>query len=90
MSDAQQIAARLNELSDFIDEANAKLDDGEVVNLTHLDDEVATLCEQTLSLPPQEAAQIQPAMADMISKLEELGTALKEFQESLKSKNGMS
>lgn len=90
MSNAQQITARLNELSDFIDEAQAKLNDGEVVNLTHLDDEVATLCEQALALPPQEAAQVQPVMGDMISKLEQLGASLKEFQDNLKSGDGAS
>lgn len=90
MSNTQQIAARLNELTDFIEEAQAKLNDGEVVNMTHLDDEVSALCDQTLALPPQEAAQIQPIMGEMISKLETLGIALKEFQANLKSNNGMS
>ena len=90
MSNAQQIAARLNELTDFIEEAQAKLESGEVMNMAHLDDEIAALCDQTVALPPQEAAQIQPIMGNMISKLEQLGISLKEFQDNLKSNNGMS
>jgi hypothetical protein len=89
MSKAQNIIIRLTELSSFIDEAQTKLDNGEIVNLTHLDDEVSTLCEETLSLPPQEAVQVQAVMAEMISKLEKLSVALQEFQDNLKSGNGM-
>ena len=87
MGNAEQITIRLQEMTSFIETAQAKLQKGEVVNLSHLDNEVAQLCDQTLKLPPQEASQVQPAMADMISKLEALGLALQEFQSNLKQGN---
>ncbi len=85
MSNAQDISARLQELSDFIESAHNSLSDGEVVNLSHLDGEIEKLCEATLRLPPADATQVQPVMADMISKLEALGLALQEFQNGLTS-----
>lgn len=86
MSNADQIAQRLQELANFIEESQVKLQQGEVVNLSHLDDEVGQLCDQALKLKPEEAVKIQPTMADMISKLEELGVALQDFQANMKAK----
>ncbi len=87
MSSADQIAQRLQELSSFIESAQQQLQKGEVVNLSHVDAEVAQLCDQTLKLKAEEAVQIQPVMAEMISKLEELGVALKDFQTHMKAKS---
>ena len=84
MTDTNSIISRLSELTDFITEALARLEDGEVLNLNHLDDEVEALCEKSMALPPAEAAKIQEPMSQMISKLEELGVALKDFQSNLK------
>lgn len=89
MSDANKIAARLQELTSFIEDARNKLSNGEIIKIAHLDGEIAQICNQTLSLPPKEAVQVQPIMANMISRLEELGLALKDFQNNLKSKNGL-
>ena len=86
MSDADQISQRLQKLASFIEESQAKLQQGEVVNLSHLDDEVGELCDQALKLKPEDAVKIQPIMADMISKLEELGVALQDFQANMKAK----
>jgi len=84
MSNAADIIERLQELTSFIEEAHQKLKDGEVVGLSHLDDEVAVLCDKTLKLQPKEAVKVQPIMADMINKLEKLGIALKDYQEAHK------
>ena len=88
MSNAEQIKSRLEELTSFIEEAQSELADGKVVNLSHLDNEVEELCQQTLSLAPQEAQQVQPVMATMISRLEELSVALQDFQKNLKNNEG--
>ena len=88
MTNAQNIALRLQELTNFIEEAHARLNQGEVVNLSHLDDEVGELCNAALTLPADQASQVQAAMAEMISKLESLGLALQEFQNGLKSQTG--
>lgn len=86
MSKADQIVDRLTQLTTFIETANMQLAKGEVVNLSHLDSEVDDLCNQTTSLPPTDIVKVQPVMANMISKLEELGLALKDFQAELKSR----
>ena len=85
MTDTNSIITRLNELTEFIAEAMARLEDGEVINLSHLDEEVEALCEKSMSLPPAEAAKVQEPMSQMISKLEQLGVALKDFQNNLKN-----
>lgn len=89
MSKSDEIIKKLNDITAFIEGAQQKLSEGEVINLTHLDGEVETLCQETLTLAPQEAAQVQPVMGNMISKLEELGLALKDFQSNLKNSNGL-
>ncbi|HPF77827.1 MAG TPA: hypothetical protein PLF01_00925 [Alphaproteobacteria bacterium] len=85
MSKADLIVQRLQELTSFIEDAQTKLQSGEVLSLSHLDDEVGQLCDQALNLPPQDAVKVQPVMANMISKLETLSIALKDFQSGLKA-----
>lgn len=86
MSKANDITQKLNALTQFIEDAQQKLQKGEVVNLSHLDAEVAQLCDDTLQLPPKEAVKVQPIMGNMIAKLETLGLALQDFQTALKEK----
>lgn len=85
MTNATTIKNKLGELTGFITEATTRLEDGEVINLSHLDDEVDTICNAAMSLPPAEAAKVQEPMSLMISKLEQLGLALKDFQSHLKT-----
>jgi len=80
------IITRLNALSAIIDEAQEKLQNQQVVNLSHLDAEVEQVCQKALSLPPPEAQKVQPAMAQMIEKLEILGQSLKDFQTTLQNR----
>ena len=75
-----QIETRLTELTAFIIECTEKVESGEMVDLSGLDDEIASLCERTVALPPPEATTLQPLMGDMIAHLEKLGVALKNFQ----------
>lgn len=86
MTNATEIVTRLKELTAFIEDAQERLKKGEVLNLSHLDGDVAELCEQTLQLSPSDAGRIQPLMGNMITKLEELGLALKDFQNHLKNR----
>ena len=89
MSSAEQIKQQLEEITSFIEEAQKKLQEGEVINLSHLDHDVEKLCQATLQLPPNDAVTVQPIMGSMISKLEELGLALKDFQTNLKDQNNI-
>ena len=89
MSDiVEAIKTRMIELTDFIQQADDTINGGQMVDLQGLDDEVASLCDRALALPPQEATQIQPLMADMITRLEALGASLQRFQDNLRSENG--
>jgi hypothetical protein len=81
-----QIKQNLNDLTAFIEQAQIKLAQGEVIDLSHLDKDVATLCEAAIQLPPTQAKDVQPAMGEMISKLEELSVGLKDFQSHLKER----
>lgn len=85
MSEKDNIITRMRDICDFIDDAAARVDAGEMVNLAGLDDDVASLCERTVNLPADDAAQIQPFMADMIGKLDRLGNALKDYQSRVRS-----
>ncbi len=86
MSNSDSITNKLKEMSLFIDQAEAALKKGEVINLSHLDKEVEKLCEQALNLPPEDAKAIQPIMGEVISKLENLALSLQNFQSSLKDR----
>ena len=85
MSEMEDIQARMRDICDFILSSAAQVDSGEMVNLAGLDDDVASLCERALALPPEEAAQVQPLMAEMISNLERLGQALRDYQDRARS-----
>ena len=88
MANPDQIIKRMNDVTHFIKGAQEKLKTGEVVNLSHLDSEVAQLCDQTLNMVKADAMKIQPAMAEMITQLETLGLQLKDFQNSFQPTGG--
>jgi hypothetical protein len=85
---AEDIQRRMTELTDFINETDQQVRDGHLSDLTGLDEEVASLCDRALALPPAQAVTIQPLMAKMISSLESLAKALEEFQNNLKTQGG--
>jgi hypothetical protein len=85
MSEVADILSRMQNVCDYIITSTTQVEAGEMVNLSGLDDDVAALCERAIALPPDQATQIQPLMADMISQLERLGTALRDYQDRLRS-----
>lgn len=88
MGAAEDIQNRMMELTDFITETDRQVREGTLTDLSGLDDEVASLCDRALALPPAQAAGIQPFMAKMISSLESLAQALDVFQRNLKNQDG--
>lgn len=78
------IRARMEKLNDFIMKAEDSVRDGKMMDLGSLDKDIADLCMKAVSLPPVEAKDLQPLMADMIGNLERLGGALKDFRDNLK------
>jgi len=75
------IRREMDTLTAFINDCVQSVEDGRIVDLKGLDDQVAALCDSALGLPPQDAAQIQSPMAAMISKVEALEQALRAFRD---------
>lgn len=85
MSGVDDIHGKLSHMTSFIKEARENVLRGQQVNLSGMDGEVAALCERVVGLPPDEARQVQPIMAEMISELEALGAALEGFKDQMNS-----
>ena len=81
---ATDIAEKMRKLSEFILDAEAKVRSGKMVDITSIDGDINLICARATSLPPAQALEIQPLMAELISNLERLGIALKDFKENLK------
>lgn len=79
-----QIIQRLTQMTEAIDEAQNNVAAGIIKDLTHMDNEMAQVCDDIVKLPPEEAAQVQPVMADMISRLEALAQSLQSFKSQMK------
>jgi hypothetical protein len=79
-----EIRAKMEKLTDFIREAEVIVRGGKMVDLSGLDRDVATICNKAVSLPPDQAREIQPLMAELIGSLEQLSGALVTYKEDLK------
>jgi hypothetical protein len=77
----EEIQKRLGELCQFITDSIQTVESGTMVDLSGLDEEVASICDHVVTLPPAEATQTQPLMAEMIGNLEKLGEALQKYQD---------
>lgn len=78
-----QIIARLNQTIDTIIQAQNDVAAGKVKDLSFMDKDVAVICNDIMKLNPDEAAQIQPIMADMITRLEQLASDLQAYKDNL-------
>lgn len=78
------IRARMEKLAAFIQDTEDTVRGGTMVDLTGLDREVALICNRAVALPPAQARDIQPLMAELIGNLERLSTALRDYKEGLK------
>lgn len=76
-----QVIKRLEEITETINKAQADVSAGIVQDLSFMDEEVASICGDILKLKPEDAAAVQPIMADMISRLEGLAQSLQSFKE---------
>lgn len=81
---APEIRAKMEKLTEFIRDAEASVRSGKMVDLSGLDRDVAMICNKAIALPPVEARDLQPVMAELIGNLEHLSTALKDYKEDLK------
>ncbi len=81
---AAEIRKKMEDLNNFIQDAEIALRDGKLKDLGGLDRDIGVLCTKAVSLPPAEARELQPLMAELIGNLERLGMALKDFKDNLK------
>lgn len=79
----QQFYARFEEKIAFLDALMARVTDGELVPLDTLDRDIDTLCKEVESADSAVAREVQPVMALMINRLDELVQALDAYKEKL-------
>lgn len=75
-----QILKRLEEIVVTINTAHDDISSGVVKDLSSMDQEVTKICADIVKLEPTDATQVQPIMADMISRLEGLAQSLQSFK----------
>lgn len=78
MSDS--LSERIQALIDTINQAIRQVQNGEIINLDDLDDEVSSVCEAAANPPLEEVEQVDEKMDLMIARLEELSQALDSFE----------
>ncbi len=85
MSD--DLKRRFEDLIEYINKANEDVLNNRIRKLADLDQTVTTLCHDVEAAEPVVAKDIQPLMAEMISKLDELAQNLTEFQQRQEEKS---
>lgn len=78
---AENLRKRLDAMIETVREACRRTESGTLADLGHLDEDVARLCADVERAAPDDAHAVGAAMGDMISALEDLARALKEFQD---------
>lgn len=81
---ADDIRTKMEKLTDFIRDAEDQVRSGVIRDLSGLDHDVAVICNKAVALPPAEARDIQPKMAELIGNLESLSQALVAFKDGQK------
>ncbi len=77
-----QIRDKMEKLTEFIRSAEDAVREGKIMDLSGLDHDVAIICNKAVTLPPADARDIQPMMAELIGSLESLSNALVAYKES--------
>ncbi len=80
---AAQVRQSMEDLKTFIQDSDAKVRGGTMVDLSGLESKVTMICTKATSLPPKDAMDIQPLMADLIGELERLTISLRDFRDDL-------
>lgn len=78
------LRTKMQALGEFISDAESAVRLGKIVDMAGLDRDVTIICQQAANLPPAQASEIQPHMADLIGRLERLAIALRDFKENKK------
>ena len=79
MTDKAELETQLNNIREVINQAQGKIEQGEVIDLSGLNLKVQDACRDVLALPPPEAKEFKSTMMDMVSSLNTLEQSLKTF-----------
>ena len=85
MNEADTLNERLQRHIDFIDEAVAQIRNGALPNLKPLDDAMR-LCTTVQKAKPAIAKELQPRMAEMIGRLDQLAMEIEAYRKELKAR----
>ena len=84
MSNTEKLQARFDHLIAFIEQATTETAEGKTSDLSDLDKQVTDICAEVQEAKPDIAKDLQPSMAQLISKLDTLEQALRASQEKKK------
>lgn len=88
MNEALQLKRRLDAASAVVAAARKSLDDGSIVDLTGLEQEVATICKGLNALPVEEASTFKGPLIALADDLDMLTKDLTETHEKLSNEIG--
>jgi len=74
---------QLNEITGMIAEARDSVSDGEVIDLSEIQDLVQAFCLNIQNIPPEDSETLQTKIVSMIENLNHLAQELKSQQQSL-------
>ncbi len=73
------LPARIQNLIDKINQAIEQVENGDLIDLGEMDDEVAAVCEAAQEPAVEEMEEVDEKMDEMIARLEELSEVLDSF-----------
>jgi len=79
----ESLTERLDGVLTYIRDADARISQGEALELTSLDDNVSEICEGIAALEAEDAKEMEPLMAQLIDGLDKLTVTIKEQQDSM-------
>ncbi len=79
MPNKEELEQQLKDIRGVIDQAQSKINQGEVIDLSGLNLKVQDACRDVLALPATEAKEFKNDMLDMVGALNTLEESLKTF-----------
>ncbi|TNE24939.1 MAG: hypothetical protein EP349_10875 [Alphaproteobacteria bacterium] len=77
---AQEITARIEQVKTYIQDCERRITKGEVIPLVGLDKNVEEICNDIGTLPENEAAGMEEKLSGLISALDKLVAAIRNFE----------
>jgi hypothetical protein len=85
-TDAAILHGRLKTITEYVRDCERRVNQGDIMDLQGLDQNVLELCDGIAALPPPEGRQLEDEMATLIAELEKLAECMREQQEKMEGK----